>query len=86
MARSRIDRAFGQGPPSANRDAANDTTAPEYVPTPVGELVLPTAAAAVGSANEIPAVAEPSLDTLSPYDGFTWFPDLLRELHSSTLV
>ena len=65
--------------------AANDTTAPEYVPTPVGnELVPPTAAAAVGSANEIPAVAEPSLDTLSPYDGFTWFPDLLRELHSST--
>ena len=49
--------------------AANDTTAPEYVPTPVGnELVPPTAAAAVGSANEIPAVAEPSLDTLSPYD------------------
>ena len=65
--------------------AANDTTAPEYVPTPVGnELVPPTAAAAVGSANEIPAVAEPSLDTLSPYVGFTWFPDLLRELHSST--
>ena len=65
--------------------AANDTTAPEYVPTPVGnELVPPTAAAAVGSANEIPAVAEPSLDTLSPYDGFTWFPGLLRELHSST--
>ena len=65
--------------------AANDTTAPEYVPTPVGnELVPPTAAAAVGSANEIPAVAEPSLDTLSPYDGLTWFPDLLRELHSST--
>ena len=65
--------------------AANDTTAPEYVPTPVGnELVPPTAAAAVGSANEIPAVAEPSLDTLSPYIGFTWFPDLLRELHSST--
>ena len=64
---------------------ANDTTAPEYVPTPVGnELVPPTAAAAVGSANEIPAVAEPSLDTLSPYVGFTWFPDLLRELHSST--
>ena len=66
--------------------AANDTTAPEYVPTPVGnELVPPTAAAtAVGSANEIPAVAEPSLDTLSPYVGFTWFPGLLRELHSST--
>ena len=65
--------------------AANDTTAPEYVPTPVGnELVPPTAAAAVGSANEIPAVVEPSLDTLSPYNGFTWFPDLLRELHSST--
>ena len=65
--------------------AANDTTGPEYVPTPVGnELVPPTAAAAVGSANEIPAVAEPSLDPLSPYDGFTWFPDLLRELHSST--
>ena len=65
--------------------AANDTTAPEYVPTPVGnELVPPTAAAAVGSANEIPAVAEPSLDPLSPYVGFTWFPDLLRELHSST--
>ena len=65
--------------------AANDTTVPEYVPTPVGnELVPPTAAAAVDSANEIPAVAEPSLDTLSPYDGFTWFPDLLRELHSST--
>ena len=65
--------------------AANDTTAPEYVPTPVGnELVPPTAAAAVGSANEIPAVAEPSLDTLSPYVGFTWFPDLLRELQSST--
>ena len=64
---------------------ANDTTAPEYVPTPVGnELIPPTAAAAVGSANEIPAVAEPSLDTLSPYDGLTWFPDLLRELHSST--
>ena len=64
---------------------ANDTTAPEYVPTPVGnELVPPTAAAAVGSANEIPAVAEPSLDTLSPYIGLTWFPDLLRELHSST--
>ena len=65
---------------------ANDTTAPEYVPTPVGnELVPPTAAAAaVGSANEIPAVAEPSLDPLSPYDGLTWFPDLLRELHSST--
>ena len=62
--------------------AANDTTVPEYVPTPVGnELVPPTAAAAVGSANEIPAVAEPSL---SPYVGFTWFPDLLRELHSST--
>ena len=62
--------------------AANDTTAPEYVPTPVGnELVPPTAAAAVGSANEIPAVAEPSL---APYVGFTWFPDLLRELHSST--
>ena len=65
--------------------AANDTTAPEYVPTPVGnELVPPTAAAAVGSANEIPAVAEPSLDTLSPYVGLTWFPGLLRELHSST--
>ena len=65
--------------------AANDTTGPEYVPTPVGnELVPPTAAAAVGSANEIPAVAEPSLDTLSPYDGLTWFPSLLRELHSST--
>ena len=65
--------------------AANDTTAPEHVPTPVGnELVPPTAAAAVGSANEIPAVAEPSLDPLSPYVGFTWFPDLLRELHSST--
>ena len=66
--------------------AVNDTTAPEYVPTPVGnELDPPTAAAAVGSANEIPAVAEPSLDTLSPYDGFTnWFPGLLRELHSST--
>ena len=65
--------------------AANDTTAPEYVPTPVGnELVPPTAAAAVGSANEIPAVAEPSLDTLSPYDGLTWFPGLLRELYSST--
>ena len=64
---------------------ANDTTAPEYVPTPVGnELIPPTAAAAVGSANEIPAVAEPSLDTLSPYGGFTWFPGLLRELHSST--
>ena len=64
---------------------ANDTTAPEYVPTPVGnELVPPTAAAAVGSANEIPAVAEPSLDTLSPYDGLTWFPGLLSELHSST--
>ena len=64
---------------------ANDTTAPEYVPTPVGnELVPPTAAAAVGSANEIPAVAEPSLDPLSPYDGLTWFPGLLRELHSST--
>ena len=63
--------------------AANDTTAPEYVPTPVGnELVPPTAAAAVGSANEIPA--EHSLDPLSPYVGFTWFPDLLRELHSST--
>ena len=62
--------------------AANDTTAPEHVPTPVGnELVPPTAAAAVGSANEIPAVAEPSL---APYVGFTWFPDLLRELHSST--
>ena len=63
---------------------ANNTTAPEYVPTPVGnELVPPTAAAAaaVGSANEIPAVAEPSL---APYIGFTWFPDLLRELHSST--
>ena len=65
--------------------AANNTTAPEYVPTPVGnELVPPAAAAAVGSANEIPAVAEPSLDTLSHYDGFTWFPDLLRELYSST--
>ena len=65
--------------------AANDTTAPEYAPTPVGnELVPPTAAAAVGSANEIPAVAEPSLDTLSPYDVLTWFPGLLRELHSST--
>ena len=65
--------------------AASDTTAPEYVPTPVGnELVPPTAAVAVGSANEIPAVAEPSLNTLSPYVGFTWFPDLLRELHSST--
>ena len=65
--------------------AANDTTAPEYVPTPVGnELVPPTAAAAVGIANEIPAVAEPSLDPLSPYAGFTWFPDLLRELYSST--
>ena len=65
--------------------SANDTTAPEYVPTPVGnELVPPTAAAAVGSANEIPAVAEPSLDTLSPYVGLTWFPGLLRELHSST--
>ena len=64
--------------------AANDTTA-EYVPTPVGnELVPPTAAAeAVGSANEIPAVAEPSLDPHSPYIGFNWFPDLLRELHSS---
>ena len=60
--------------------AANDTTGPEYVPTPVGnELVPPTAAAAVGSANEIP-----SLDPLSPYVGFTWFPGLLRELHSST--
>ena len=71
--------------PVAIGTAANDTTAPEYVPTPVGnELVPPTAAAAVGSANEIPAVAEPSLDTLSPYVGFTWFPDLLRELHSST--
>ena len=65
--------------------AASDTTAPEYVLTPVGnELVPPTAAVAVGSANEIPAVAEPSLNTLSPYVGFTWFPDLLRELHSST--
>ena len=63
--------------------AANDTTAPEYVPTPVGNELVPPAAA-VGSANEIPAVAEPSLDTLSPYIGFTWFPDLLRELHSST--
>ena len=60
---------------------ANDTTA-EYVSTPVGnELVPPTAAAAVGSANGIPA--EPSLDSLSPYVGFTWFRDLLRELHSS---
>ena len=65
--------------------AANDTTAPEYVPTPVGnELVPPTAAAAVGSANEVPAVTEPSLDTLSPYDDFALFPNLLRELHSST--
>ena len=65
--------------------AANDTTAPEYVPTPVGNELVPPTAAAVGSANEIPAVAdEPSLDPLSPYVGFTWFPDLLRELHSST--
>ena len=71
-------------PPSSL--AASDTTAPEYVPTPVGnELVPPTAAVAVGSANEIPAVAEPSLNTLSPYVGFTWFPDLLRELHSQAL-
>ena len=62
--------------------AANDTTAPAYVPTPFGnELVPPTAAAAVGSANEIPAVAEPPL---APYVGFTWFTDLLRKLHSST--
>ena len=61
------------------------TAAALPVATPVGnELVPPTAAAAVGSANEIPAVAEPSLDQLSPYIGFTWFPDLLRKLHSST--
>ena len=64
--------------------AANNTTAPEYVPTPVGNELVPPTAAAVGSANEIPAVAEPSLDPLSPNIGFTWFPDLLRELHSST--
>ena len=87
-----LDKAHSDKPtaaaaalPVAIGTAANDTTAPEYVPTPVGnELVPPTAAAAVGSANEIPAVAEPSLDTLSPYDVLTWFPGLLRELHSST--
>ena len=66
--------------------AANDTAA-EYVPTPVGnELVPPTPAAAAGSANQIPAVAaEPSLDPYSPapHVGFTWFPDLLKELYSS---
>ena len=68
--------------------AAKDTAA-EYDPTPVGnELVPPTpppAAAVAGSANQIPAAAEPSLDPYSPVAnvGFTWFPDLLKELYSS---
>ena len=70
--------------------AANDAAA-EYDPTPVGnELVPPTpppplAAAVAGSANQIPAAAEPSLDPYSPVAnvGFTWFPDLLKELYSS---
>ena len=68
--------------------AANDTAA-EYDPTPVAnELVPPTppaAAAVAGSANQIPAAAEPSLDPYSPVAnvGFTWFPDLLKELYSS---
>ena len=68
--------------------AANDTAA-ESVPTPVGnELVPPTppAAAAAGSANQIPAVAaEFSLDPYSPaHVGFTWFPDLIKELYGSS--
>ena len=70
--------------------AANDTAA-EYDPTPVGnELVPPTpppaaAVAVAGSGDHIPAVAEPSLDPYSPVAnvGFTWFPDLLKELYSS---
>ena len=68
--------------------AANDTAA-EYDPTPVGnELVPPTpppAAAVAGSVNQIPAAAEPSFDFYSPvtHVGFTWFPDLLKELESS---
>ena len=65
--------------------AANDTAA-EYDPTPVGnELVPPTpppAAAVAGSANQIPAVAEHSIDPVANV-GFTWFPDLLKELYSS---
>ena len=32
----------------------------------------------------VPIPVEPSPDPVSPYIGFTWFPDLLRELHSST--
>ena len=66
--------------------SANDTAA-EYDPTPVGnQLVPPTPppAAVAGSANQIPAAAEPSLDPYSPaHVGFTWFPDLLKELYSS---
>ena len=62
--------------------AANDTTAPEYAPTPVGNDLVPPTAAAIDSASEISTVAELSLDPLSP--GFTCFPDMLRELHSST--
>ena len=68
--------------------ATNDTAA-EYDPTLVGnELLPPTpppAAAVAGSANQIPAAAEPSLDPYSPVAnvGFTWFPDLLKELYSS---
>ena len=62
------------------------TSDTEYGTSAVGnELVPPTAAAATGNANQIPAAAEPSLDddSYSPYTGFTWFLDLLKELHSS---
>ena len=65
--------------------AANNTVA-EYVPTPVNNEPNTSTPAAASSANQIPAVtAEPSLDPYcpAPHVGFTWFPDLLKELNSS---
>ena len=61
------------------------TSDTEYGTSAVSNEVVPSTAAATGSDNQIPAAAEPSLDEdpYSPYTGFAWFPDLLRELHNS---
>ena len=64
--------------------AANDTAA-EYDPTPVGnELDPPTPPPPAGSdPNQIPAAYESFFDAPMAHVGFTWFPDLLKELYSS---
>ena len=71
----------GEGKPATRTVAiGSNEPLPANDTTPVGNEMAPVPTTAAGSTNQTPA--KPFLD-LSPYDGFSLFPDLLKKLHSS---